>query len=89
MQANSRGKTPLDVSAGPKITSLLREEIVDSSSSSGSIPEEVRSPSSPESLAGDKKSNDLNNVWRGMNWLLSFLGSMPYLEETIRREGIV
>ena len=58
LQANSRGKTPLDVSAGLKITALLKQEIVDSASSSPNILE-GRSPSSPESLSNDPEGQKI------------------------------
>ena len=56
LQANSKGKTPLDVAASTEIATQLKHEIIASSSSSSSI-EEVRSPTSPESNASDREDD--------------------------------
>ena len=48
LEDNSKGQTPLEVAANPDIVKLLKNEIIASSSCSSS-PDEVRSPTSPES----------------------------------------
>lgn len=49
LQVNKRGKAPLDVACSAEIHSMMRNEII-ASSSSDSSDQVVRSPSSPESL---------------------------------------
>ncbi|KAL5021869.1 hypothetical protein ScPMuIL_001024 [Solemya velum] len=53
LQANSRGKSPVDVAASPDIIKLLRKEIIASSSDTSSI-DDARSPTSPESSSSNK-----------------------------------
>nr|KAG5712711.1 hypothetical protein BaRGS_029766 [Batillaria attramentaria] len=53
LQANLKGKTPVDVALNPHIEKLLHREIISSNSETSSI-DEIRSPTSPESLASIK-----------------------------------
>ena len=48
LQQNSKGQSPLDVAANQDIVKLLKNEII-ASCSSASSPDDVRSPTSPES----------------------------------------
>ena len=53
LQPNDKGQTPVDVANDINIKKLLAREIISSNSETSSI-DEVRSPTSPESLASIK-----------------------------------
>ena len=53
LQPNDKGETPVDVANDINIKKLLAREIISSNSETSSI-DEVRSPTSPESLASIK-----------------------------------
>ncbi|XP_033118522.1 ankyrin repeat domain-containing protein 12-like [Anneissia japonica] len=65
LQRNRRGSSPLDIANIPEIIALLKNEIIESGSDI-STPE-VRSPTSPESLA----SNDEHPQVKGQHGILS------------------
>jgi len=64
VQANAKGKTPLDVASSPEMVRILKKETLCSASDSSSI-EDVRSPMSPDSINSykdDDKSMDLEGM---------------------------
>ncbi|XP_071957304.1 uncharacterized protein [Antedon mediterranea] len=60
LQRNQRGSSPLDIANIPEIIALLKNEIIESAGSDLSTPE-VRSPTSPESLASIDETNQIKD----------------------------
>ncbi|KAL8593110.1 hypothetical protein ACOMHN_018036 [Nucella lapillus] len=61
LQANVKGQTPVDVAHEGHIKKLLNREVISSHSETSSI-DEVRSPTSPESLASIKDDDRVSEV---------------------------
>lgn len=64
LQPNAKGKTPLDVASSPDLLKILKKETICSGSDSSSI-DDVRSPTSPDSVISmkdDEKSMDSEDL---------------------------
>ena len=64
LQANSKGKTPLDVAASQEMVKILKREIISSGSDSSSI-DDTRSPMSQDSINSmkdDERSLDMDGM---------------------------